>query len=69
MCIPIIFTCGTMAQQKVLGQSMQCPRCGAKAPLIEASSRYHFCFLPLCKTGDVARSYKCGHCGSVYPAA
>jgi hypothetical protein len=71
MCfIPIFFVCGDMERTRSLGQARFCANCQTKdgAQLYESYTRFHFCFIPLCKTGGERRFYRCTTCGAMYPA-
>lgn len=44
------------------------PHCsGYMAQMYESGTRFHFCFVPLCKTGGGNRYFRCSHCGASYP--
>lgn len=70
MCIPFIFVCGEQERVKPLGEARFCANCATKdgARLYETSTRFHFCFIPMCKTGGGRRYYRCHNCGAMYPA-
>ncbi|KAI3424146.1 hypothetical protein D9Q98_009506 [Chlorella vulgaris] len=70
MCIPFLFVCGEHQTTKKLGQARFCANCSTKngAQLFETSGRFHFCYIPLCKTGGSRRFYRCVTCGAMYPA-
>ena len=50
----------------VLPSPFHCLQDGAQ--LFESYGRFHFCFIPLCKTGTARRFYRCAGCGAMYPA-
>lgn len=69
MCIPIIFTCGYNNYVTDCGPSGPCSRCGQPTELYSTTTRFQFCFIPLCKDGDAAYESRCRSCGARYPVA